>query len=234
LPRKFSSVEVLTEEPPFDAELLGRLGLHGIHCGSALKLLPGCVNTDRLEPRDQQGVETQPGRLARMDGELYYLPHDAVEPYPFRDRSFEWAYCEHFIEHLTLEEAVAWLAEVRRLLKPGGLLRLSTPDLALYAAGYMDPAGEMFATHRERLGTLRMFAGQEVPGRRAWMLNQIFFMWHHRWIFDLDEVRYAAGLAGWDPERVVQWSFREGSDPEVAGFDLPIRRHESLYVELRA
>jgi predicted SAM-dependent methyltransferase len=234
LPRKFSSVEVLPEAPPFDAGLMDRLGLRGIQCGSAMKLLPGCVNTDRLTPRDEQGVQTERGRLARMDGELYYLPHDSVEPYPFRDQTFEWAYCEHFIEHLTLDEAVGWLAEVRRLLKPGGLLRLSTPDLRLYAAGYLDPEHRLFTTHRERLASLRMFEGTDVPDRPAWMLNQIFFLWGHKWIFDIDEVRHAAGLAGWNPGRVEQRAFREGSDSEVAAFDLPGRRHESLYVELHA
>ena len=53
-------------------------------------------------------------------------------------------------------------------------------------------------------------------------------------VFDFDEVRHAAGLAGWDPALVTRCEFQQGSDPEVAGFDLPGRRHESLYVELRA
>jgi len=47
-------------------------------------------------------------------------------------------------------------------------------------------------------------------------------------------VRHAAALAGWDPERVEQRAFQEGSKPQVAAFDLPGRRHESLYVEMRA
>ena len=64
-----------------------------------------------------------------MDGEFYYLPHDSVEPYPFRDETFEWAFAEHFIEHLTVDETVGWLKEMKRLLKPGGLFRISTPDL---------------------------------------------------------------------------------------------------------
>jgi predicted SAM-dependent methyltransferase len=234
LPRKFSSVEVLPEAPPFDAELMERLGLRGIHPGSAMKLRAGCVNTDRLLPRDEQGVETQMERLARMDGEFFYLPHDSVEPYPFRDESFEWAFAEHFIEHLTVDETVGWLKEMKRLLKPGGLFRISTPDLRLFAAGYLAGDGEMYATHREQLGRLRMFREQEVPERPAWMLNQIFFMWGHKWIYDFEEVRHVAELAGWDPDQVQQHAFGEGSDPEVAALDLPMRRHESLYVELRA
>jgi hypothetical protein len=32
---------------------------------------------------------------------------------------------------------VAWLAEMRRLLAPGGVLRISTPDLEKYVRGYL-------------------------------------------------------------------------------------------------
>jgi len=44
----------------------------------------------------------------------------------------------------------------------------------------------------------------------------------------------AATLAGWDPEEVKQRSFGEGAIPDLAQLDLPGRRHESLYVEMRA
>lgn len=37
------------------------------------------------------------------------------------------------------EDAVGFLREAKRLLKPGGTLRLSTPDLAIYAAAFFDP-----------------------------------------------------------------------------------------------
>ena len=70
----------------------------------------------------------------------------------------------------------------------------------------------MYATHREQLARLRMFREQEVPERPAWMLNQIFFMWGHKWIYDFEEVRHVAELAGWDPEQVQQCAFSEGSD----------------------
>ena len=38
-------------------------------------------------------------------------------------------YAEHFLEHLPLDRAVDFLVEAHRVLAPGGLLRLSTPNL---------------------------------------------------------------------------------------------------------
>jgi predicted SAM-dependent methyltransferase len=233
MPRRFDTVEVLHHEPPFSATVLEELGLPGIHCGSARQLRPGWLNTDRLHLRGlQDGNEVQRGRIARVEGHVYYLEHDSREPYPCADASFQWAYSEHFIEHLSPDEVTRWLVEVRRILKPGGHLRLSTPDLQKYMTGYVDSGDGFFAEHRERLGGLRAFADKEVPDRRAWMVNQIFYRWDHRWIFDFDEIRYVAECAGFDRAAVTRRSFNEGAVADVAAMDMPFRSDESLYVEL--
>lgn len=233
---RFQSVDVLEHEPPFTAELIASLGLRGIHCGSARKLRPDWLNTDHMHFRDQQGRATEQGRIARVThpgtDTRYYLEHDAVEPFPCEDESFEWAFAEHFLEHLTPEEATSWMGDVRRLLKPGGVLRVTTPDLRKYAEGYLDPEGRFFAEHRERLGRLRDFADSEVPARRAWMVNQIFQMWTHKWIYDFDEVLFVAQRAGFEPDLVVERAFRDGPVPELHQLDLPMRSDESLYVEI--
>jgi predicted SAM-dependent methyltransferase len=214
---------------------LEQLGIQGIHCGSARQLRLGWLNTDLLHLRGlRDGSEVERGRLARIDGQFYYLEHDSTEPYPCDDESFQWAYSEHFIEHLTLDEVVGWLAEIRRILKPGGRLRLSTPDLERYMAGYVDPENDFLARHRQWLGGLRAFADKEVPDRPAWMVNQTFYRWGHRWMFDFDEVRHAAQLAKFHPNAVTRRSFQEGAVEEVALMDLPSRSEESLYVELVA
>lgn len=232
MPRKFDTIEVLPEEPPFNAAHVEALGLRGLHCGSALRLFPGCVNTDwmHLEARDE--TESTPGRLACVDGHLYYLEFDSRQPYPFEDASFEWAHAEHFIEHLELEETIGWLAEVKRILKPGGHVRVTTPDLRRYIEGYIDGENGFFAEHRARLSRLRRFGESGVPDRPAWMVNQTFYLWGHKWIFDFDEIRFAAERAGFDPAHVVERAFNEGRVPEVTEMDAPIRKSESLYVEL--
>jgi hypothetical protein len=64
------------------------------------------------------------------------------------------------------------------------------------------------------------------------MVNQIFYGWQHRWIFDFEEMRYAAEQAGFDPAGVTKRSFRESAVPEMAEMDIEGRSRESLYVEL--
>jgi predicted SAM-dependent methyltransferase len=50
-----------------------------------------------------------------------------MSPLPFWPASVEWVYAEHMIKHVSLP---AGLAAIKKVLKPGGLLRLTTPDLA--------------------------------------------------------------------------------------------------------
>ena len=68
-------------------------------------------------------------------------------------------FAEHLLEHLTPDQAVGWLGEVRRVLKPGGLMRVTTPDLLpATSRATWTREGEFFAEHRERLGRLRDFS----------------------------------------------------------------------------
>jgi hypothetical protein len=79
-----------------------------------------------------------------------------------------------------------------------------------------------------------MRVGPPMPERRAFMMNQIFYLYGHRWIYDLEEIRYALTEAGFAPDAVVERSYREGARPDVADLDTPFRRDETLYTEATA
>jgi hypothetical protein len=49
------------------------------------------------------------------------------------------------IEPLPLLDRIVRLTEVHRILAPGGLVRLTTPDLRRYIESYLDPDGGFFA-----------------------------------------------------------------------------------------
>ena len=249
---RLNSLEVLPDSPPFSADLLRSLGLRGIHCGSGQNLRPGWLNTDQSQIKDRQQQRAESGRLTRFEGKmgsLYYLCHDATNTYPVDDGTFEWAYSEHFIEHLEPAAAVAWLADIRRVVEPGGLVRITTPDLRKYVSGYMDPGNRFFAEHWERLrpqleqlleGAYPSSAdskqahhpGGTAPPGPAFMVNQIFHCWGHRWLYDFDELRRVAMLAGFESEAVAEREFNHGRLREVAGLDREARSDESIYVEI--
>jgi len=233
-PRWFQSVETLRDEPPFPRALVKRLGLRGINCGCGRGLERGWLNTDLVRIQERDGRESELERISRVDGELYFLRHDATEPYPIEAESFDWAYSEHFVEHVSPGDAIGWLTEVHRLLRPGGLVRITTPNLAIFLRAYVNRDDPFYELNRAELARTRRFQDREkVPDRRGWMVNDIFYGWQHRWIYDYEELRHALASAGFDPASVVERSVRVGEVPEVAALDLPGRATQSIYVEAR-
>jgi predicted SAM-dependent methyltransferase len=240
----FDTVELVAPAPPRDRAGLRAAGISGIEfaafktqhaeaLGSDLASLHARkADTRAITDAGGQGgadglFSTRLGPLYRIDGQRLFTQLDICEPLPFDDGCVDWVYAEHLIEHVPLPAAVGWLREVRRILAAGGLLRLSTPDLALYMHGY--ETGGFFAKHRGRLARLRV--GPPMPERRAFMVNQIFYHFGHRWIYDADELRHVLGEAGFALERVTVCEFRQGLRADVADLDTSMRRDETIYVE---
>lgn len=244
----FDTLELVAPTPPIDRATLRAAGITGIEFAAFKTQHPEGLATDLVSVRarkqgsaDAQSAGapldaaadseapfvTHRGPMYRVDAESLFTELDIAEPLPFDDDSLDWVYAEHLIEHVPLPIAVGWLKEVRRVLAPGGLLRLTTPDLAVYVEGY--GGGGFFAKHRRRLAMVRV--GPPMPARRAFMINQIFYHFGHRWIYDADELRFVLGEAGFDAERIAVCGFRTGARPDVADLDTSMRSDESIYIE---
>lgn len=57
---------------------------------------------------------------------------DIARPLPFDDGSARFIFAEHVIEHVPFVDGMAFLSECRRVLEPGGVLRLSFPDVTRF------------------------------------------------------------------------------------------------------
>ncbi|WP_247874362.1 methyltransferase domain-containing protein [Azospirillum sp. TSH58] len=89
------------------------------------------------------------------------LAHDAAAGLPFLDGTFDAVYHSHVLEHLSPAAVPAFLRECRRVLKPGGTLRIAVPDLEAACRAY--------------LGTLAACdAGEEgAAARHDWMIAEL-------------------------------------------------------------
>ncbi|MFG2818132.1 class I SAM-dependent methyltransferase [Kitasatospora sp. NPDC048365] len=226
-----TSIETVRDRLPRTHRELAGLGVTGIEFAAFATRHPEAIGTDLVAVRSPDAT-TEPGPLYRIDGSHLFTRLDISEPLPLDDHSVDWVYAEHLVEHVPLPVAVHWLGEVRRILRPGGLLRLTTPDLERYIRGYLDRDEEFFQRHRRRLRTLRV--GPPMPERRAFMLNQIFYHFGHRWIFDEDELRHVLDRAGYQGWTVERRAYQEGHRPDVAALDTAFRKDESIYLEARA
>jgi SAM-dependent methyltransferase len=114
------------------ARKLASTGRHGelmLNLGSGRQRLPGWIGID---------VQECDLRLNLRNG------------LPFPDASARYVYSAHFIEHLSYDEAARLLAEVHRVLAPGGVLRVVVPDIEVLVAAYLR-ADESFFARRAKL-----------------------------------------------------------------------------------
>jgi hypothetical protein len=99
-------------------------------------------------------------------GPVQYRYHSMVDLSPYPDASFDLVFSGQTIEHITEDEAKKMLAEIRRVLVPGGWFCLDTPNrrvtaLQLGADVLSNPDHKLEYTH-EHLSALLGEAGFDV------------------------------------------------------------------------
>lgn len=69
-----------------------------------------------------------------LPGVMACNPLDSL---PFADAGAAVVYASHVLEHFNRDDALRFLEECRRILRPGGVLRLAVPDLRWLVDGYL-------------------------------------------------------------------------------------------------
>jgi predicted SAM-dependent methyltransferase len=119
---------------------------------------------------------------------------------PLPDGSVEFVFGEHVIEHLPEPAGARLLRELHRVIRPGGVVRLTTPDLKRIIAIYEDRNDVV-----SRDDYARFLDG--VTGKRherpAQILNDYLRLWGHRHVYDEQDLRARLLEAGFSSvERV--------------------------------
>jgi predicted SAM-dependent methyltransferase len=175
--------------------------LRKLHLGASDKILAGWLNSD-LEP----GLS-----------ECIFL--DATKRFPFTDDSFDYVFCEHFVEHLNPEGATVCFREVFRCLRQGGVFRVATPNLQKYVNLFKDTVRSEEKDFLSRFG--KFFKLGNVSPCVA--LNHIFYNWGHCFLYTQDELFGALKRAGF--EHVISASVGESRHDALRG----IERHWKFY-----
>lgn len=132
-------------------------------------------------------------------------------------------YSSHMIEHLDRREARAFLAEVRRVLRPGGIARLAVPDLFQLVSGYLTSGDADEFVASTHMGLVR------PAGPRAWAKWVLAGPRHHLWMYDGDSLIRLLREAGFTDASVEPPGVTRITEP--GELDLWERMTESVYVE---
>jgi len=145
----------------------------------------------------------------RLLGNHIFVHHDLAYGIPFDDVTADFVYSSHFLEHLYRADAQRILQDSFRVLKPGGTIRVSVPDLEYAISLYHE-------------------------GKRHEMLGNYFFVEdddshyaRHKYMYDFTLLSEALSSAGF--HNVRRCRYRQGVTPDLEALDN--RPDESLFVE---
>jgi predicted SAM-dependent methyltransferase len=128
-----------------------------LHLGCGNHILNGWINID-------------------LDSPTADLHADLTQPLKFKDESIEYIYSEHFIEHITRDQALSLLRECRRVLTTGGTIRLSTPNLKWLVEKYI-------------ASDLREWEDVNwLPNSSCNLMNEGMRSWGHQYLYDQSEL----------------------------------------------
>jgi len=164
-----------------------------INLGSGHWKLEDWVNVDI-------DLESQPDVCANLAGGL-----------PFASGAARLMHTEDFIDQLTLENAEAFLCECHRILSPGGVLRVLTPDMRRLAQLYLDDPEQLKTLWKRFVGVpLLLDTAGEV-------FNLGMRFAGHTFLYDEESFKALAARCGFDARRV---EYRQSEVPELRGLDL--------------
>jgi predicted SAM-dependent methyltransferase len=150
---------------------------------------------------------------------------DAARHIPLAGSSAIALYSSHMLEHLDPAEVTTFLAEARRVLASGGILRLAVPDLALLASRYSRDQDADAFVHSTLL------AGDKPHTLREKLRLIVVGPRHHHWMYDGPSLRKLLDSHGFEGSTAL----RAGTTtiPDPGELDLFERADESVYVEAR-
>lgn len=149
-----------------------------------------------------------------------FMQLDLARGLPFDDRVVDWVFLSHVLEHFDYAAGRALLAEIRRVLAPGGIVRIAVPDaqklMGMYRDGSLDELREIC----------------DAGDQPIQLLHELLYGGDHRAIYDAQMLIRTLREVGF--RSVEQTEFGESMSPVITWETIDLYPSMSLYVDAMA
>jgi len=168
-----------------------------LHLGCGVHLLDGWLNTD-FSPKSSN-----------------VLTLDVTKTFPFLDGVFDYVFNEHLIEHLTYVQGYRMLNECYRVLRSGGKIRISTPDLGFLIKIYNNPQIEI---NKSYINWVTVHEINYAPFCDAvFIINNFMRSYGHQFIYEEKILRFLMEKCGF--EKIEKFNLSQSKDSELCGLE---------------
>ncbi len=143
-----------------------------LHLGAGLTFLDSWLNTD-LKYNKEKGI----------------FALDVKKKFPIADNTFDYIFSEHLIEHLDYKEGIVMLKKCYRILKPGGKIRIATPNLKFLVDLYKIRIPKKYVMEYINSEVQRFYPNVPANCRDVFVINIFFREWGHKFIYDFKTLR---------------------------------------------
>jgi predicted SAM-dependent methyltransferase len=149
---------------------------------------------------------------------------DATRAFPLPDNAFDFVFSEHMIEHVPYVGGVNMLNECFRVLKPGGTLRISTPDLLFLIDLYRPDKSPLQQSYIDCAVSLH--SSYAPVATDTFVINNYVRDWGHLFIYDEKTLADAMRRAGFSEIRKFQ--LNESDSEALRGLENESRMPEGF------
>lgn len=177
--------------------------VHKLHLGCGGHIRSGWLNSD----------------LTPYSDEVILL--DASKTFAFENDTFDYIYSEHVLEHLSLLHQINMLGECYRVLKPGGKIRIATPDIDFIISLSNNSTEEIREYIKWSSSAYRPDI-EKVVGDLAhsyvYTINNYFHNWGHQFLHNKKSLRELLGITSYN--NIINYPLNSSDDTELMNLEL--------------
>jgi predicted SAM-dependent methyltransferase len=163
--------------------------IYKLHIGCGSNIINGWLNTDLIS-----------------NFRVIYL--NVIDKFPFCECIFDYVFSEHLIEHFDYLKGKDIIRECFRILKPGGKIRISTPDFQFLFRLYDENKTE------EQKRYIAWAVDTYLPSLKIYqdifVINRIIRGWGHKFIYDYKALSVSMIDAGFI--NIKRYAVKESND----------------------